>query len=346
VGTGFFAGHAVENRGIDYSGFQVWRLRPVTAVSHPGDVCALLGGWGQHGPNEGQFAFPSGVAVAPDGTVYVADSGNNRIQYFDAAGSYLGQWGTQGSGEGQFNKPSGVAVAPDGTVYVADGLNDRIQYFDSAGTYLGLWDGDGSAETHFYPTRVAAAPDGTVYVLVSQGSDQRIEHFDAAGTLLGQWGSKRENPRRLGNPTNLTVGTDGTVYVTDALARSIVAFDSAGTFLSTWATGAPSFPVGVAVAPDGKTVYVSDAATHSIKGFDAAGTSLDTWGSQDHGAGQVASPSGVAVGPDGTIYVVDTGTHRIQTFCMAPTGNGDGARATPAASTSRVPRSAAAPVAT
>ncbi|MBC8253231.1 MAG: hypothetical protein H8E35_04290, partial [Ardenticatenia bacterium] len=75
----------------------------------------------------GRFDYPRGMSVAPDGTVYLADRGNHRIQRFSASGQFLGKWGSYGSGDGQFDGAGGVAVAPDGTVYVADCGNDRIQ---------------------------------------------------------------------------------------------------------------------------------------------------------------------------------------------------------------------------
>jgi DNA-binding beta-propeller fold protein YncE len=67
--------------------------------------------------------------VASDGSVYVADTNNYRIQKFTSEGVFVIRRGTYGSGNGQFDKPRGVAVASDGSVYVADSKNNRIQKF-------------------------------------------------------------------------------------------------------------------------------------------------------------------------------------------------------------------------
>ena len=84
---------------------------------------------GHRGRGRRGVQIPGWRCGASDGSVYVSDPYNNRIQKFTSEGVFVSQWGTSGTGDGQFFYPEGVAVAFDGSVYVSDYLNNRIQKF-------------------------------------------------------------------------------------------------------------------------------------------------------------------------------------------------------------------------
>ena len=99
------------------------------------------------------------------GNVYVADTGNGRVQKFTSDGTFLTQWGSGGSEPGQFDYPQGIAVDGRGNVYVADTWNHRVQKFTSDGTFLTQWGRGGSGPGQFdYPQGIAVEGSGNIYV--------------------------------------------------------------------------------------------------------------------------------------------------------------------------------------
>lgn len=71
----------------------------------------------------------SGVAVDDQGYIFVADSGNNRIQIFNPDGSFLKTFGSWGSGDSEFKGLEGVAIMSNGNILVCDRENHRVQVF-------------------------------------------------------------------------------------------------------------------------------------------------------------------------------------------------------------------------
>ncbi len=100
----------------------------------PNSPLALDRKWGGYGTANGQFKNPASVATDGAGNVYVADSGNHRIQKFGPSGTFIAKWGrnggagSSGSGNGEFYNPTGIATAGS-DVYVADSGNNRVQKF-------------------------------------------------------------------------------------------------------------------------------------------------------------------------------------------------------------------------
>jgi Tol biopolymer transport system component len=167
--------------------------------------------WDTEG-STGLFNYPTGVAVASDGSVYVSDAENNRIQKFNSEGVLVSQWGTEGTGDGEFQNPTGVAVASDGSVYVSDTGNRRIQKFtvesiDPIPTPAPTLDGTKIAFT--------SERDGNpeIYVMNSDGSGQtRLTNNSTSDTYpsLSPNGSKIAFvSNQGGNPGIYVMNSDG-----------------------------------------------------------------------------------------------------------------------------------------
>ena len=149
--------------------------------------------FGSNGTGQEQFSFPQGITFAPDGTLFVDDSGNDRIQRFtlsanDTVVTWDATYGQFGAGSaspaGDLNNPTGISVAADGTVWVADTLNNRIQSMSATG----VWNtpitkpaGTGVQMAFSVPWGVAVAPDGSIWV--SDTGNNRIVSMDTSGNL-------------------------------------------------------------------------------------------------------------------------------------------------------------------
>jgi hypothetical protein len=259
--------------------------------------------WGQAGSADGQFNGARYLAVGPDGSVYVSDVGNNRVQKFTADGAFVLAWGSAGQGPGQFNAPNGIAVGPDGSVYVSELTNNRVQRFDANGAFLGQWGTPGAGDGQFLnPTGVATAPNGNVYV--ADGSNARVEIFLADGTFLSSFTSGAGG---FGQPQGVAVGPDGSVYVVDRLNRRVERFDANGVFQGTWGSSGPGDgqfqdPVGVAASAGG--VYVADSIQNRVQKFTSTGAFVDALDANGSGDPGLATPNGVAISNAGQIYVL------------------------------------------
>lgn len=84
----------------------------------------------------GDFSLPTNVAVDKEGSVYVTDTLNNRVEIFDADGNFISQFGTAGDGPGHFARPKGIAIDRDGHIWVTDEVQSRVQVFNKAGQLL------------------------------------------------------------------------------------------------------------------------------------------------------------------------------------------------------------------
>lgn len=125
--------------------------------------------FGRRGVGKGEFNLPVDGAVAPDGTLYVLDAGNFRVQAFSPEGHWLRAFGRVGTGPGELARPRGIAVDPvSGNIFVSDANFCNVQVFDPLGRLLIAIGTRGTADEpgrYSLPAGVAVDETGRVYVV-------------------------------------------------------------------------------------------------------------------------------------------------------------------------------------
>lgn len=278
----------------------------IRVLSPGGTVSTLAGSPGFPGASNAQgsaarFSYPMSLMLAPDHTVLVADNNNYCVRAVTPAGvvsTWAGRLNVEGSRDGdvlataRFFGPMGVVATADGGVAVTDEFNHSVRKINAAhdtmtslagtlGNFMGV-DGVGNAARFNFPNGVALHPSGDVYVADSRGNTIRRVTPDRAAI------------RYVGN--NAGAYLDGPV-----------------------ATASVNYPFGLVVQPD-RTIYFCEQQYHTVRKVDASGIvstlagTPQLAGSTDGAGGDARFnfPSGIALAPDGTLYVADSSNHTIR----------------------------------
>ncbi|MFC2038023.1 NHL repeat-containing protein, partial [Chloroflexota bacterium] len=298
--------------------------------------------WGEVGVDPGQFNHPRGVAVGPEGNVYVVDSDNHRVQVFDPQGTFLREWGSNCNlatdlgcvdpdgdgplawGDGQFQEPWGITVSDDGRVYVTDTWNHRIQVFDVDGTFLTKWGAYGqtvSATGLLYGPRDIAI-DAAGRVFVTDTGNKRIVIYNQDGRYQDQFGQGGAGPGQFEEPVGIDVDADGNIYVADTWNQRVQVFDSEFASLREWPVEAwygESVVNKPYLAVDGAArVYITDPEGYIVLVFGSEGDLLATFGQYGYEDGSFTLPTGIDVDAQGNIFVTDTDGQRVMQFESLP----------------------------
>ena len=287
-----------------YGHLDIYRvpMAPVDAVIHA--PLGLLDGG--EGGGLGQFRGPLGIAVAPDGTVLVADTQNDRIQRFSMAGPYLGVFGGRGTANGRFHRPSGVAVDSRGHIFVADTGNDRVQEFEPGGTFVGEWRGPDPGLSA--PKDLVVGPGDVLYV-VDEGNGRVVERAADGSTRTFSWPGS--GPGQLLGPTGIAADSER-IYVADAGNGRLVIFPRDGSSPS--AIPVPEWGIPRIQHPD---VLIAGGGQIILSGFRS--NSVVVLGPDGRREGTLApvppdrfdGPAALAAQPDGRIYVVELLADRV-----------------------------------
>lgn len=226
--------------------------------------------WGTSGHSDGQFFFGApgvhrdgaGVVFAPDGTFYVLDSGNFRVQHFGADRKFLGAFGRYGSEPGQFVSPVAITLDDGGNLYVSDDGRNDVQVFTTGGTYVRTV-AKGAAG-------YAVWGSGPGWFSTTSGIDDRpgVIEYHADGTIQGGWDFNLWNCEPSGDtrdqaPRNMYFTCPSPDGGTGYLFR----LDEGGTLLRAWRVNGG----GIAVTPDGTAAFIvsTDGTTLSRYNLEA-----------------------------------------------------------------------------
>jgi DNA-binding beta-propeller fold protein YncE len=241
-----------------------------------------LNSWGGYanvldGPApEGLFNEPWGVAVGPDGLVYVTDTWNHRVQVFTPDGRFVRMWSEflAGGVLDSFWGPRGIAVDAQNRVYVTDTGKQRVVIFDSQGNYLTQFGSRGMVVGQLdEPVGIAVDSAGKVYIADTWNNRVQVFSPNENGTTFTSvltWDVDAWTTDSLDNKPFLALGANNQVYITDPDLGRVIRFDNQGAFLQLWGGYQNSFLMGIisgiAVGQDG-SVWVSDALNNNLLQF-------------------------------------------------------------------------------
>ncbi len=280
----FPEGIAVDTQGnayiADWGDNEVRRIAPngrTSTIAGGGTPCWSAPGCGDGGAaTDANLSSPDGVAVGPDGSVYIADTGDNEIRKvspsgkitrFAGNGSECSQPPACGDGgpavNAQLRAPAAVAVDRAGNVYVADTGDSELRKVSASGTIIRIagtgvfcpnapscGDGGSAASAQLnYPGGVAIDRAGNLYI--ADGGDNEIRKVSIAGTITRVAGSGAQcasppscgdggpaTSAQLNGPDGVAVGTSGTFYIADASDNEIRRVASTGKISTVAGTGA------------------------------------------------------------------------------------------------------------
>jgi sugar lactone lactonase YvrE/predicted membrane-bound mannosyltransferase len=269
---------------------------------------------GGTGSANGQLSGPSDVAFDSSGNIYVADTGNGRIQKYDPQGVWQATAGgfTSSDPTLTLTQPWSMAVTSDGTVFVANTWNHSVTRLDKDLKKVKEW-GSGCTtipdcdEFHLFgPRDIAITADG--HVLIADTGNNRLIEYDQDGNAVRKFGSKGTSgsPLEFNEPSSVVTAANGDMFVADFWNKRIVHLDkdlkSKGEIkVDSWGSTAVTDRAYLALLPDGR-LLATDPTGGNVLVFAADGTALPPYTLPKESGQGTARPIGIAT--DGTSVVV------------------------------------------
>lgn len=313
----------------------------IVALATPAqaDTLPMVNSWGGAGQATGRFVNLVDVAAGPDGSIYTIENGGgvaDRVQHFDANGTFLGAGGSEGNAPGQLQQPWSVAVGGDRIVYALDTFLDRVTRFSAdLTTVLGTWGSSGFGPGQFRnPEGINVFGADTVWI--ADRANNEIDRYTATGTQVTEFSGPGDANNQLNRPIEITTDRGGDVYVADRDHQLVKRFTAAGAYVRSYGLGQGTgpgqlnSPNDVAVDSAGN-VWISDITNFNVQEFANDGDFIASYNRVGTGAGQTFRPEGLSFGPGGDLYIADASGSRIIRARPGGAQGGGGALPPPAA---------------
>lgn len=219
---------------------------------------------------EWESGKPTGLNVAPDGRVFVADTHYFRVIAFDQEGKELLRFGSYGQEDGQFIYPTDIEFAPDGRLYVSEyGGNDRVQVFTAEGEFLFTFGSHGDGPDQFDRPQSMMFNEDHTELFIADACNHRIVVVDPQGNLLRILGGTGRGAGELAYPYDLVLLEDGSILASEYGNHRIQRLASSdGRCLGLFgrlgrAEGELQYPWGVDRC--GETVFVLDSGNSRVQ---------------------------------------------------------------------------------
>jgi hypothetical protein len=253
----------------------------------------------------------AGEAMDPQGNLYVADGGKERILKISPQGKLLLSFGSPGQGPGKFSELLDVALDSQGNIYALSQGNADVQKFSPDGKFLADFTNFGDGFINPFGLDVDSA--GNIYVAVDY-TDQIVK-VSPTDQVLAVYGGGGTDPGKFTYLQDVTLDSQGNMYTVEGAGQNarIQKLAPDGTPLGQWGQSELQWPRRIEVDRQGNMI-VSDSGVNKVFKYSASGALIWAIGGAGSGPGQFNNPAGLAVDSQGNIYVGDAYNHRVQKF--------------------------------
>jgi len=287
-------------------------LKAVSQLENSNITFTYLTSWGEKGEGEIQFNEPNGISVSPEGNIYIADTGNQRIQKISHYGEFIKAVGGFGWGMEEFDKPISLCAVNGLDVFVADYNNHRIERYDKDLNYLASFTTENVTEElqMGYPLDVDISNQGELFCIDSDNG--RILKLNLQGEPQLSFGDYDAGRGRLYKPMKMCIFENSSLYISDLEKQVIIVFDIYGNYIFQFGSDKLHAPHGVAFI-DSEYLLVTDLKQKIVFLFDTKGRMITNIDRRKFTGESFQTPVDVCSYND-KIFILDRITCRIDVF--------------------------------